>query len=185
MTDQTEPQPELNSSRKKFLAMVAIAFVPIFVAYSVFFYFPDLMPTGTTNHGNLIRPPLQTEVATETWTLLILVDNQCDDVCEQVLYETRQIHIALGKEAPRITRQLIAERPVSTEFSGYLLEEHKQAAVTVDVELYKMLRQLDPAANTAFLRDPFGNILMYYRADQGGKPMLQDIKHQLRISNIG
>ena len=36
-----------------------------------------------------------------------------------------------------------------------------------------------------FLRDPNGNVILFYPAKNAGKPMLKDLKHLLKLSNIG
>jgi hypothetical protein len=40
-------------------------------------------------------------------------------------------------------------------------------------------------ANLIFLMDPIGNIFMVYPKGKAGKPMMKDIKHLLKYSNIG
>jgi hypothetical protein len=35
------------------------------------------------------------------------------------------------------------------------------------------------------LMDPNHNVMMLYSLDKAGKPMLRDLKHLLKISNIG
>jgi len=36
-----------------------------------------------------------------------------------------------------------------------------------------------------FLVDPNGNVMMYFTLEKAGKPMLGDLKHLLKLSNIG
>ena len=68
---------------------------------------------GTANHGTLITPPrslsgtlFQHEGVAETlwqdlpvkWRFMVVQrGNDCGDICQQQLYQTRQIHLALGK----------------------------------------------------------------------------------------
>ena len=69
---------------------------------------------GTKNSGVLIKPPrpiaeLPLRFANgeifdfakqpKQWSIAIPVSAHCDTQCEQTLYLTRQIHIALGKNA--------------------------------------------------------------------------------------
>ena len=75
---------------------------------------------GTANHGELIDPPrsvadvvFQHEGVAETlwqdlpakWRLLVVQRGErCDAICQQQLYQTRQIHLALGKNFNRVGR---------------------------------------------------------------------------------
>jgi hypothetical protein len=80
---------------------------------------------GTANRGALVQPPRQLdELGLETdagvlfkyadlepkWALLVPVAGpECDARCEQTLYVTRQIHVAMGKEFNRIQRLVVSE----------------------------------------------------------------------------
>ena len=56
-----------GNSRKKLLLLAGIAFIPLFIAYGMFFFAPGLAPSDTKNNGQLIQPPLEA-VALETPT---------------------------------------------------------------------------------------------------------------------
>lgn len=184
MTDTvTEPDP--RKGQRLLVILFAIAFVPLFVAYGVFFLAPGLMPSTTTNAGNLIVPPVETGIQQDKWTLFVGIPATCEETCQQVLYETRQIHVALGKESPRIQRTLVIERPASDDVMNFIRAEHQAADLIVDPVLFGQLKSISGTPATVFLMDPLGNIMMYYLPGKGGKPMLKDIKHLLKISNIG
>lgn len=184
MTD-AGTQGGLNSGQKKIALMFAIAFVPIFVAYGLYFFFPSLMPSGTTNRGVLVTPPVTTEMQRTHWTLFVAVNPDCDEACRDVLYETRQIHVALGKEAGRLERHIVTSATPAPGFRQYLDTEQPNAVLVVDPVLHGRLRAIHDAANVVYVMDPLGNIMMYYPAEIGGKPMLQDLKHLLKVSGIG
>ena len=189
-------QPKIaRTDRSKVLVLViaAIAFVPLFLAYIVFLYFPTLVPGTTTNHGTLIQPPVQVNddnlVLPGKWVMLIPVKTECDNACERVLYLSRQVHISLGKDASRIRRVILTSDSLSTGFLDLLAREHYQAAiVSLGRDATTILRKVatDPAGDpVVFIMDPNGNIMMYYLPSQGGKPMLNDLKHLLKVSSIG
>ncbi len=185
-----------RSSRLKFSALIAIAVVPMLAAYAMYFYFPQLIPTGTTNQGQLIVPPLQgTEVnpaliGEEAWVLFQVVENDCDASCSELLYLSRQITTALGKDTSRIDRVVIGTRPMSLALSELITTEHKDVRVILGdhenmVRMRGLLETVTPPSPGLFLMDPNGNIMMFYDMEKAGKPMLKDLKHLLKLSNIG
>lgn len=205
-----EPHPEPGAkrrakivrSRTRLSLLVTVAFAPIVVAYVVFFHFPEYMPTGTTNAGELIRPPIRGEEVSEdfaqrqTWSLMQLGDAAaCDEDCTKMLYLSRQVVIGLGKDAPRVSRLLLTTGTLSEPFRTLLSSEHRDVTVReVDVTRLRQIvgqiagqtaGQMADQGPTLFLMDPNGNIMMYYKLDKAGKPLLDDLKHLLRISNIG
>jgi hypothetical protein len=203
MTDQNQ-NPNLDSSqqkvgtrqrmsRTKLVIIISMSFGPIFAAYIVFFKFPELAPTSRTNEGTLINPPFQggTLVSTnEKWTLIIAVETSCDTVCEEVLHLSRQIHIGLGKNTPRVQRVIVTRGSLIEQFLEYLGDKHNNTKI-VDIkgsELAEQMQQViktSPSQPIIFLMDPNGNVMMYYPPEKVGKPMQKDLKLLLKLSNIG
>ena len=194
-----EKKAALTKNRRKLVFLFAIAIVPMFVAYGLFFYFPDLIPASTTNEGVLIQPPLSgvtlglIEPVVEprgVWTMLIPVAATCSEQCQQRLYLSRQIKIGLGKDADRIERIALLSIDPSTELQALLAAEHGDltAQVFSSQALQSALQRRLPGATGAeylLLMDPNGNIMMFYSFEKIGAPLRKDIKHLLKISNIG
>jgi len=186
------PEPtreQIKASRTKLLVLIAIAFVPILIAFLLFRYLPDWRPEGTTNQGELIIPPLNgKEISADllrvnTWVLLQPSGTSCDDGCEQMLYLSRQVVTGLGKNSARIGRMVVVPGTVSDGFEQHLQQEHRD--VTVVEADAGLLNQVSPERPLLFVMDPNGNIMMYYSLEKAGKPMLKDLKHLLKLSNIG
>ena len=186
----TEPDPvALQRSRRKLLLLVAIAFVPLFIAYGAYFYFPEIAPEGSTNQGELINPPLAGADISEAlkepgrWTLVQPVGSYCDSDCQQLLYLSRQVVTGLGKDAARVQRAVLLAGALPESLDALIRAEHK------DLEVIEGDRGLLDAVNdtqpSLFLVDPLGNVMMRFDLGTAGKPMLKDLKHLLRISNIG
>ncbi len=172
-------------NRRSLVILFAIGFVPLIIAWVVFFYFPQLMPSGTTNEGELIAPPVSaTDVGltgqTGEWTLILPVGATCNADCEERLYLARQVNTALGKEAPRVKRLALLTEGMAP--AGKIQAEYPDLS-TLPVERSDLQRLGD--LNRIYLMDPLGNIFMVYTIEKAGKPMLKDIKHLLKISNIG
>lgn len=158
---------------------------------------------GTKNNGTLIRPPraiaelpLQTS-AGETfdfakqpkqWSIVIPVASHCDEQCQQMLYLTRQIHIALGKHTERVRRYLIAtEFPLDAEFESVLKQHPKLEVLRADSAAfasYFSRSELQPLQNHQYLLlDPEGWFMMVYDMQLDGKAVLKDLKFLLTNSH--
>jgi hypothetical protein len=176
------------ASRKRFVALLLIAFVPMFIAYAAFFHFPNWAPAGTTNHGELISPSLDgltmsVDLADfDTWVLIQPVDGRCGDECRKMLYLSRQVVTGLGKDANRVQRAVLISRD-TPNLMEHLNGEHPDVKVVLGVTTVKPVASID--GPVLLLMDPNHNVMMLYSLDKAGKPMLRDLKHLLKISNIG
>ena len=178
---------EVSNNRKSLVGLFGIGFVPLIIAWVIFFYFPGLMPSGTTNEGELISPPVQAsliglEAETGRWTLIVPISESCDAACEERFYLARQVNVALGKESERVHRVMVDLGAAPAKIDT-LLREYPDL-VRVPISASEFSANL-PDAKSIYLMDPIGNIFMIYDQEKAGKPMLKDIKHLLKISNIG
>ncbi len=194
----------VRRGRRMALLLFAIGFGPLIVA-TVMYYTGWMNPTGHSNHGQLIQPPaplaeLQLQGADGVpladrfgpqledpeWMLMVVAEN-CGPGCEDLLYRTRQVNIALGKNANRVNRSAwlgevsddLAERWPSEYLSMERLSLANEAEPSWPAGV-------DPSQQPRILVvDPFGNIIMHYGSEHTGKQMLNDLKHLLKISQIG
>jgi len=163
-----------TSSRRKLVLLAAIAFVPLFIAYGLFFFAPDWKPEGTKNHGQLIQPPLdatELETPTRQWSLLV-------------------IHTALGKDADRLVRRWVRSTPVNPSNWASLKAEHPDLEPWISETLERTLSDYASAELSGmrvhvFLADPLGNIMMAYPESEVGKPLLEDLRLLLKLSKLG
>tara|TARA_B110000037_G_C16841489_1_gene391983 strand:- start:38 stop:622 length:585 start_codon:yes stop_codon:yes gene_type:complete len=182
------PSGKLMASRKRFVALLLIAFVPMFIAYAAFFHFPNWAPTGTTNHGELISPSvggvtISSELADfDTWVLIQPVDGLCGDECRKMLYLSRQVITGLGKDANRVQRVVLISTD-TPDLVEHLNGEHPDVKVVFGLTTVKPSVAND--GPVLLLMDPNNNVMMLYSLEKAGKPMLRDLKHLLKISNIG
>lgn len=157
---------------------------------------------GTKNNGVLIKPPrpiaelpLQSvdgEVfdyakQPKHWSILIPVGSHCDAGCEQTLYLTRQIHIALGKHADRVRRYLVTTGyPLDPQFEELLKQHPKLDVLRADSAVfdnYFAAIELKPIAQHQYLLvDPDGWLMMYYGPQHDGKVVIKDLKFLLTNS---
>ena len=178
---------DVQRNRRKLILMFSIGFVPLIVSWLIFFYAPELMPTGTTNEGELISPPVSASALglmseTGRWTLLVPAPKGCDEACEERFYLAKQVNTALGKRSDRVHRVLVdlgVSGGVATNLSGRYPDLE-----TVQVDAAIFAKAL-PREDVIYLMDPLGNILMFYESEKAGNAMLKDIKHLLKISAMG
>jgi hypothetical protein len=171
---------------------------------------------GTANNGTLLDPPRELSAAalaapsgtplpwTNTdrqWTLLVTNrGSECGTQCEYKLYLTRQIHMALGKEFPRVRRMLVTDRattetglavsalsdgkPASVDFSQFLANEHGGLSVLrLDTSAWPSLfPEAQASAETWYLVDPAGWIMMTYADNDSYRDVISDLKFLLKNS---
>lgn len=199
------PTPDqVRRGRRTALLLFAIGFGPMVFA-TIMFYTGWLNPAGHTNNGTLIQPvvPVQTlnletsagqpladrfgpDLAEPQWLLLVAAGD-CGSECEELLYLARQVNIALGKNANRVDRAAVlgsvpAELESRWQTDYGLMERLTPAPGSTPA----WPQGIDPQTQPRILLvDPFGNLMMHYGAGITGKELLKDLKHLLKISQIG
>jgi hypothetical protein len=171
--------------------------LPLAVAFWLY-YGIGWHPVGTVNHGELIRPvrpvpqlELQPAVAGETrpaelfhhkWSLVYIGDGQCDDACRNALYVMRQTRLSLNNEMTRVERVFIATSNCCA--NDFLAHEHpglKVFASAGDVRPFPA----EARAQSLFIVDPLGNLMMRFDVRDNPKGLLEDLKRLLKYSQIG
>lgn len=208
MTEQANQHPspsQIRRGRRTALLLFAVGFGPMILA-TVMFYTGWLTPDGYTNNGTLIDPvvpvaelhllgaddkPLAARFtdsqADEPGWLMIVVAGRCERDCETLLHNARQVNVALGKNANRVRRAAYLQQTSPDLDQRWqqdypLMERLTSASVGEPV----WPPGVDPGqAPQILLVDPFGNLMMRYPVDQSGKPMLEDLKHLLKLSQLG
>lgn len=202
----------VKRNRIKLLGIFAVALLPLFFAFAM--YFGDwAIPQGKTNKGSLIWPPVtlnsidtkegqQTENAlmtkvreTKTWTIMITGASACDANCLDSLHTIKQVNIALGKEAKRVSRlmvsvlgeaelqQVMSDYPemLSHKVESSELHNFHAAAVAHGLES----ESLEAQPWMVWVVDPLGNVILQYTKNNDGYDMIDDLKRVLKLSNIG
>lgn len=206
MTDHdAHPNPaQVRRGRRMALLLFAVGFGPMVLA-TVMFYTGWLNPSGHSNHGTLILPPQPVaelhltgadgrplaqrfgpQTANTQW-LMVVVAGQCGGDCQDLLYLVRQVNIALGKNANRVGRAAyLGQLPVDLAERWDQDYRSIERLAVVDAERPQWPENVDPAAAPAVLLiDPLGNVMMQYDSDNSGEDLLKDLKHLLKLSQIG
>ncbi len=216
---------EEKQIRNNRLVLLMIAGIPVtmILAASWLWYFVvngelDLVGAlGTANSGQLVQPPRQIdEVAMSTdtgsvmkytdlprkWTMVVVNEGAvCNASCENSLYVTRQIHVALGKEFNRISRlylseqasgdtplgvsQLSDKRPAPGSLDELLETEHRGIkSLTLAAGGYeKLFVEQRQDESTWYLVDPAGWVMMSYNSGNHYKDVISDLKFLLKNSS--
>lgn len=216
-----EPVARANNGR---LVMLLIAGIPLTMVLAAtwlwwFVIRGDLdivAMLGTANSGKLLNPPralaeeqLQSPTGVSLpwnnvdhqWTLLVTQEGAvCAELCERKLYLTRQIHLALGKEFPRVRRMLVTDRaPEDIALTVAQLSDAKPtppglpALLATEHSNVTVMRLNPPAwpelfAETAlaedvwYLVDPAGWVMMAYDDAVSYKDVISDVKFLLKNS---
>jgi hypothetical protein len=121
------------------------------------------------------------------WSLVYVGGGGCDDACHRSLLLMRQTRLALNTDMTRVARVfLVSGECCDREF---LAREHAGLLVldASGADGQRLLREFPAAqrANTLFVVDPLGNLMMRYDARANPRGLLEDLKKLLRLSQIG
>ena len=201
------PESAPRTSRTQLWLLIGLFFVPLFVAFFMYYGFADWRPSGSTNKGDLITParpietgvllspqdqPLEEDVMKGKWSLVFIGDGQCDARCREALTLIRQTRLALNDDASRVQRMFLATANccdmeyLSTEHEGLItarVEEESDRALLANFPRYQ-----DVPVETAgriYIVDPLGNLMMSYAPDAPPKALLEDLRKLLKLSRIG
>ena len=191
MTEQT------GSGRRQFLLLGLFFLGPLALAFIVYYGF-DWRPAGSTEHGELLSPPVvlpDTVIGEERdgevprlrrkWSLIVLMDDGCGESCQAVLYETRQVRKALSRERDRTQRVML----IRGDFDRETIEtQHPDLIILTDdlpvaAEIQSALGGLE--REYIYLADPIGNLMMRFPRDTAMKEIHTDLKKLLKLSRIG
>lgn len=163
---------------------------------------------GKTNHGQLILPPrpisnlaLIDPLSMDSnkkqlhgkWSLFVIAEGACDDVCVANLYRMRQLRLAMGKHTGRVQRVVLFIQPEQNNFDKVF--ENYPGQMRVDIEnldLQSLLSQFSlpefdaPAiSGRLYIIDPLGNLMMSYAFDANPSGIIKDLNKLLRASKVG
>jgi hypothetical protein len=186
--------------RRTLLILAAMFFTPVIVAFALY-YGGAWRPAGSASKGELIEPARTLSVAglrepdggaasdavlAGKWTLIYIGDGACDDACKRALVFGRQSRLALNNEMTRVQRVFLATGNCCDD--AYLAAEHP-GLIALDAsspDARAFLAQFPPErANSLFIVDPLGNLMMRHDTSQTTKGLLSDLKKLLKLSHIG
>ncbi|WP_062263625.1 hypothetical protein [Endozoicomonas arenosclerae] len=200
-----------KSSRGRWQLALVILMPALAMGLAWYFYFfgTQFVPEGRTNKGELLLPPVSFESMMlkknqeafdlqgleGRWGILVFGDGACSDqACQDALYQTRQAHLALGRDSDRVIRLFIT--PISNpDVNQSVLNEHPDLIRlgSTKESVFNALgknsgensEEKKWPSNGFYIVDPLGNIMMKYQPGQYGGDLLKDLRKLLKASNIG
>jgi len=175
------------------LIMIGLIFaLPVVIAWILFTV--GWRPAATTNHGELIRPPvpqstagwvggegksLSPQIFKGIWTMLIVAPGACTESCMHALDQTGSVWVALGPNAHRAQRILLQAK--GRPGPG----QPRPKRVLAPRETVDALVGPNSAGDavTVYLIDPQGLRMMRYPPPLDAHGLMRDLQHLLRISN--
>ena len=148
------------------------------------------VPEGRSYHGELIgngqtRADLGVQAQEDRWQILVTAPKECSVDCQQLVYLARQIQIGLGRDAGRASHALAMAQPLSSEYDAKLTREYPQLQ-RYPLSLTEFHKTAgDKAVPQLWIIDPHGNLVLRYDPTVKGKDLLNDLRHLLKLSNIG
>lgn len=186
-------------------ALLALLFFgPLALAGLMYFLGGDAWrPAASTAHGILLPEPrslpegpiaLADPLLTQDgpfqfagrWSLILVGRGDCSGTCGEMLYRTRQVRRALGREMSRVQRVFVVTAGPTNRL--YLATEHPGLAVLPEelVVRERVLLALGEFSDgDVFIADPLGNVIMRFKAGAEMKDMHKDLSLLLKASQIG
>lgn len=183
MSDRRKPR-----GRLQLLLILFVVLGPMILAtfmYKLKFWVPE----GRSYHGVMIgngegRADIGIDAQDERWQLLVSAPEACAEECRQLVYLARQIQIGLGRDASRASHALAAAQPLTADYQALLGREYPQLRrYPLDVQRY--VQKVGEVGPQLWIVDPHGNLVLRYDAKVNGKHVLDDLRHLLKLSNIG
>jgi len=165
---------------------------------------PDTVKLGT-NNGELITPPTTTETeqfsgadsfTTDNlqelkghWVMVNIINQQCDKVCADALYASRQVSLMVGKDIARLRRAVFM--PNQTQLASLPKEWQEDARLLKIVPSAVLQEKINQITSSSaqegwlLLMDPLGNLMMKYAPGFDPYKVRNDLSKLLRISQIG
>ncbi len=193
--------------RRKLIALMAIYAAPLIAAWLWLGYVRSNDGAGVSVNGELIQPAVPLKAfelkdgdnnswglsgISEKWSMVYFAGETCTKVCEETLYNMRQVRLSTGRRMERVQRVLVTPNVAAMSET---LSEASEGLVVVggDAQSIETLKQqveqaqtgMTPCNDCIYLVDPFANVMMRFPPELDPKKMLKDLKHLLKVSRIG
>jgi hypothetical protein len=142
---------------------------------------------GTTNQGALIKPAIDITSALDEetagslkWKILVAGGQSCDESCQQVILDTRQVHILMGKLVRRAERVYLAD---GAQLDGEEFDQLALAHPHLSIQRSGLAELSALLANSSMDWDLSDTRYMVVTPDDDDvMGLLDDLKHLLKYS---
>ncbi len=194
-------KPASGRSRLTLFLVIAVCAAPVILSYLSYYW---IKPEGRTNYGTLLDPrlfpvpammlsrvennaPAQIQDTQGKWRMLMVTDASCTRVCEETLYQIRQLRLMQGKEQSRIERiWLITDQyqPPAVQLQA-VAGMHVLRAEAAPLHQWLPVEDGKTPAMYWYLMDPLGNLVMRYPLGADTVKIKKDLSKLLKASGIG
>ncbi|MDH0733981.1 hypothetical protein N5F23_23865 [Pseudomonas sichuanensis] len=182
------PEGRKARGRLQLLLILLVVLGPMILAtcmYKLQFWVPE----GRSFHGVMIgngqsRADIGIDAQDQRWQLLVSAPQACAEDCRQLVYLARQIQVGLGRDASRASHALAAAQALDADYQAVLGREYPQLQ-RYPLDSQRYLQQVGEPGPQLWIVDPHGNLVLRYDAKVNGKKVLDDLRHLLKLSNIG
>lgn len=189
-------QSKILRSRLILLGVALVFIIPILVSWYLVFFSDFKKGGGGTQKGELISPVIPLgepevfnlksktiESINGKWTLLFFVENECNQLCEDKLYQLRQIRLALGKDRDKVDRLLVSKN--KQQWSQYTNSFNGQKYIDPTSRDYnRLIKKFNDYAGldlkATYLIDPYGFLMMKYPQDDNPMGTIKDIERLIK-----
>ena len=189
-------ESKIFRSRLILLGVALVFIIPIFVSWYLVFFSDFKKGDGGTQKGELISPVIPLgepevfnlksktiESINGKWTLLFFVENECNQLCEDKLYQLRQIRLALGKDRDKVDRLLVSKN--KQQWSQYTNSFNGQKYIDPTSRDYnRLIKKFNDYAGldlkATYLIDPYGFLMMKYPQDDNPMGTIKDIERLIK-----
>lgn len=189
-------ESKILRSRLILLGVALVFIIPILVSWYLVFFSDFKKGDGGTQKGELISPVIPLgepevfnlksktiESITGKWTLLFFVENECNQLCEDKLYQIRQIRLALGKDRDKVDRLLVSKN--KQQWSQYTNSFNGQKYIDPTSRDYnRLIKKFNDYADldlkATYLIDPYGFLMMKYPQDDNPMGTIKDIERLIK-----
>ena len=176
--------------------VVALLALPFAIAAGL--YFGGWKPARTTQHGQLLNPPLALPAAgLQTpegkplptaelhgkWLLVLSLDGACQAECAARIDEMRRIQVSLNKEMGRLRRVVLSGQPGQSELTAASQRQPDLLLASAPANWLDGKRSEN--SYRLHIIDPLGRRVMDYPAEVAAKEIRADLERLLKYAWTG
>ena len=173
------------STKLTFLLLVFL--LPMLVSWAMYVFRDDLH-FHPKNLGHLVHPAIQVSdipalvTPNHQWQIVYIPSPNHFAIADKNLFTLNQVKKALGQDEKRIHLTLITDatyKIVENPYYSHFQWDKKQ------YELIQKKLSQKVIVDRVYLVDPANNIFMYYADTDDPMNIYKDLKHLLKVSQIG
>lgn len=193
-----------KKNKRTIIILFSMSIIPFFSAW-VLSKNTDWIE-ASTNNGQLITPPVTTEIREfigfddfslknmkeiqGRWVLVNVIPNKdCDSVCLEAMYKTKQLRLMMNKDLTRIRRIVLMLTTVSADDAKQWWKDDprllRSTPASSLAQKLKIIKNSKMPEGMLFLMDPLGNLMMQYEPEFDPYKVKSDLYKLLTISQIG